>query len=126
MNKKIQMALAMTGITLGLSVAPAMAQSDGASTSKMSQMPDKDKMAMDKVSKEEKAAMFDKMSDKDKMTATKMAGHDMSKMSASDRMAMTDKMSVDDKAMMYQKMVSGNHLDKTDKMTLDKAAMEKK
>jgi hypothetical protein len=66
------------------------------------------------------------MSDADKSMATKMAGHDMSNMSATDRMRMTDQMSVDDKAMMYQKMAAGNHLDKTDKMALDKAAMEKK
>ena len=78
-------------------------------------------MALDKMSKEEKAAMFDKMSDADKMTATKMAGHDMSKMSAPDRMAMTDKMSVDDKAMMYEKMAMGKHMDKMDKAAMDKA-----
>jgi hypothetical protein len=126
MNKKIQMALAMTGITLGLSVAPALAQSDSASNSKMSKMSDKDKMiAMDKMSNEEKAAMFDQMSDANKMMATKMAGHDMSKMSAHDRMMMTDKMSVEDKAMMYEKMAMGNHMDKKDKAAMEKARMEK-
>jgi hypothetical protein len=76
------------------------------------------------MSKEEKAAMFDKMSDGDKMMATKMAGHDMSKMSAGDRMAMTDKMSADDKAMMYEKMAKGKHMDKMDKAAMDKAAMD--
>ena len=84
---------------------------------------DKDKMAH-KTSNEEKAAMFDKMSDADKMTATKMAGHDMSKMSEHDRMAKTDKMSVKDKAMMYDKMMS-NHMDKMDHGAMDKGAMDK-
>ena len=102
MHKTIRTAFALAGITLGLAIAPAFAQSDSDSKMKMSSMTDKNKMsALGNMSKEEKAAMFDKMSDADKMMATKMAGHDMSKMSAGERMAMTDKMSVDDKAMMY-------------------------
>ena len=56
---------------------------------------------------------------------TKMAGHDMSKMSATDRMAATDKMSMDDKAMMYDKMVAGKHLDKNDMKAMDAAAKMK-
>ena len=89
MQKTIHAALAMAGIALSLAIAPAVAQSDDHSNMKMSTMTDKNKMmALDKMSKEEKAAMFDKMSNADKTTATKMAGHDMSKMSAPDRMAM--------------------------------------
>jgi len=34
-------------------------------------------------------------------------------------------MSTDDKAMMYEKMASGNHMDKMDKAAMDKALMEK-
>jgi hypothetical protein len=111
---KIQTVLALTGITLGLAMTPAMAQD---------KMPDKmGKMdKMDHMSKEEKAAMFNKMSDADKAKATKMAGHDMSKMSAHDRMAATDKMSVDDKAMMYDKMAASHKMDKMDKAAMDKA-----
>jgi hypothetical protein len=119
MYQKTQMILASAGLILGLCAAPVMAQSNG--DPKMSE---RDKMAMEKMSKNQKAAMFDKMSDADKMTATKMAGHDMSKMSDHDRMAKTDKMSVNDKAMMYDKMMS-NHMDKMDKGAMDKAAMEK-
>jgi len=75
MHKTIQTVLAIAGVTLGLSVVPATAQSDNDSKMKMSKMSDKDRMmAIDKMSKDEKAAMFDKMSDADKMKATKMAG----------------------------------------------------
>ena len=123
MYQKIQMILASAGFILGLCAAPAMAQSSGDSKMPMSKMSDKDKMAH-KMSNEEKAAMFDKMSDADKMTATKMAGHDMSKMSEHDRMAKTDKMSVKDKAMLYDKMMS-NHMDKMDHGAMDKGAMDK-
>ncbi len=126
MTKKIKTILALTGISLGLTIAPAVAQSDTESKPKMSKMSTKDKMmAMDKMSTDEKAAMFDKMSEADKMMATKMAGHDMSKMNAHDRMTMTDKMSAEDKASMYQKMAMGNHMDKMDKMATDKAMMDK-
>ena len=44
MHKTIQTALALVGITLGLAIAPAMAQSDGDSKMKMSKMSDKNKM----------------------------------------------------------------------------------
>ena len=118
-----QTTLALAGITLGLAIVPAVAQSN--SDSKMKMAEKERMMALDKMSKEQKAAMFDKMSDADKAMATKMAGHDMSKMSAGDRMAMTDKMSVDDKAMMYEKMAVGKHVDKMDKAAMDKAAMDK-
>jgi hypothetical protein len=118
MYKRIQTTAALLGLTLGLAIVPAIAQSDSDSKMKSSKMATDDKMkSADKMSKEEKAAMFDKMSDKDKMEATKMAGHDMSKMSPKDRMAMTDKMSVDDKAMAYDKM----KMSKMDKAAMDKA-----
>src|SRR5438874_13824762 len=108
MHKTIRTALAVAGITLGVAIAPAIAQSDGNSKMKMSGMTDKNKMTtLGKMAKEEKADMFDRMSDANKMMATKMAGHDMSKMSAGERMAMAGKMSVDDKAMMYEKMDMG-------------------
>lgn len=120
---KIQTVLALTGITLGLAIAPAIAQTDG--SSKMMKMFDKDRMtALGKMSKDEKAAMFDKMSDADKMMATKMAGHDMTKMEPKERMAMTDKMSTDDKSMMYDKMAMGKHMDKMDTAAMNKAAMD--
>jgi hypothetical protein len=123
MKSKIQSAVAVAGIMLGLTIAPATAQTDGAMKMKMS---DKDKMmALKNMSNEEKAAMFDKMSNTDKMMATKMSGHDMSKMNEKDRMMMTDKMSVEDKAAMYDKMAMGKHLDKMDKAAMDKAMMEK-
>jgi hypothetical protein len=54
-----------------------------------------------------------------------MAGHDMRKMSAPDRMAMTDKMPVDDKAQMYEKMAMGKHMDKMDKAAMDNAVADK-
>jgi len=108
MYQRIQMFLASAGLILGLCAAPAMAQSTGDSKMPASKMADKDKM---KMSNEQKAAMFDKMTDADKMTAAKMAGHDMSKMSEHDRMAKMDKMPVKDKAMMYDKMMS-SHMDK--------------
>jgi len=126
MHKTIQTALALAGITLGLAITPAMAQSDGDSKMKMNKMAEKaTTMEGDKMSNKEKAALFDKLSDADKNTATKMAGHDMSKMSAHDRMAMTDKLSVEDKAMSYSKLAMSKHMDKADKMAMDKAAMDK-
>ena len=126
MNNVIQNRIIMTGITLGLAIAPAMAQSDAGSNTKMSKMPAKSTMMeIDKMSNQEKAALFDKLSDADKNAATRMAGHDMSKMSSQDRMAMTDKLSVDDKAMSYSKLAMSKHMDKTDKMAMEKAAMDK-
>ena len=124
MNKTIQNGIILTGITLGLAIAPMTAQSD--SNSKMSKMATKTAMMeIDKMSNEEKAALFDKLSDADKNTATKMAGHDMSKMKSQERMAMTDKLPVDDKAMSYSKLAMSKHMDKTDKMAMEKAATDK-
>jgi hypothetical protein len=123
MRTRILTVLTMAGITLSLAIVPVIAQSDSDSTMKMSGTDMM--MTLDKLSKEEKAALFDKMSDADKMMATKMAGHDMSDMSATDRMMMTDKLAVNDKAMMYEKMAAGHHLDKMDMAAMDKAVMEK-
>jgi hypothetical protein len=124
MNKTIQNGIILTGITLGLAIAPMTAQSDG--SSKMSKMGAKTTMMeVDKMSTEQKAALFDKLSDLDKNMATKMAGHDMSRMSSQERMAMTEKLSVDDKAMSYSKLAMSKHMDKTDKMAMKKAAMDK-
>ena len=59
MNKTIQNGIILTGITAGLAIAPMTAQSDG--SSKMSKMATKTAMMeIDKMSNEEKAAMFDK------------------------------------------------------------------
>ena len=124
MNKTIQNGIILTGVTLGLALAPMMAQSDG--SSKMSKIaPKTTMMEIDKMSNQEKAALFDRLSDADKNMATKMAGHDMSRMSSQERMAMTDKLSVDDKAMSYSKLVMSKHMDKDDKMAMEKAAMDK-
>ena len=59
---------------------------------------------MNAMSTEDKAAMFDKMTEKDKMAAMKMAGHDMSKMHGTERMDHMSKMSADDKAAAFDKM----------------------
>jgi len=124
MNKTIQNSIILTGIALGLAIAPVMAQSGD--SSRMSKITPKSTMIeIDKLSNQEKAALFDKLSDADKNTATKMAGHDISKMGSQERMAMTDKLSVDDKAMSYSKLAMSNHMDKTDKMAMEKAAMNK-
>ena len=66
-----------------------------------------DQQTMDKVDKmsmDQKAAMFDKMTEKDKMSAMKMAGHDMSKMSSTHRTDMMGKMSAHEKAGAFDKM----------------------
>ena len=73
MRTRIETVLTLAAITLGL----AIAQSD--SDSKMTTSGKDKMMTLDKMSKEEKAAMFDKMSETVKMMATKMAGHDMTK-----------------------------------------------
>jgi hypothetical protein len=72
-------------------------------------------MEIDKMSNQEKAAMLDRLSDADKNAATKMAGHDMSKLSAQDLMAITDELSVDHKAMSYSKLAMSKHIDKRTK-----------
>jgi hypothetical protein len=46
------------------------------------------------------------MSEKDKMSAAKMAGHDMSRMSHQEAMDMMSKMSTEDKAAIFDKMPS--------------------
>jgi hypothetical protein len=56
------------------------------------------------MSADEKAAMFDKMSAHDKMSAMKMAGHDTSKMSSTERTDMMGKMSAQEKADAFDKM----------------------
>jgi hypothetical protein len=59
---------------------------------------------MDKMSIDEKAAMFDKMTAHDKMAAMKAAGHDTSKMSSTERMDMMGKMSAQEKADAFDKL----------------------
>jgi hypothetical protein len=57
MNKIIQNRIIVTGIIVGLAIAPAMAQSDGSSNMKMSKMPAKSTMMeIDKMSNQKKAA----------------------------------------------------------------------
>lgn len=126
MKKKIQTGLALAGIALGIAITPVLAHSANDSKVKASAMSSKAKMMeIDKMSTEDKAALFEKLSDSGKNAATKMAGHDMGKMSAHDRMAMTEKMSVEDKAMSYSKIAKSKHLDKADRMAVDKAVMDK-
>ena len=108
MSKRIRMVLAAVGVVTALSIGSAFAQT---SDSKMAgksmpgkmtsqQMMDK----MDKMSVDEKAAMFDKMTAHDKMSAMKMVGHDTSKMSSTERMDMMGKMSAKEKADAFDKM----------------------
>jgi len=64
------------------------------------------------------------MSEKDKMSAAKMAGHDMSKMSHEDAMDMMSKMSTGDKAAIFDKMPSDKKMamiQSMDKMKHDSA-----
>jgi hypothetical protein len=103
MSKQFQMAFMALAVLFGLTATTALAQSDKTqAASKMSskQMMDK----MNHMSTDEKAAMFDKMTNSKKMEATKMAGHDMSKMSTTQRMDMMSKLSTQDKADMFDKM----------------------
>jgi Mg/Co/Ni transporter MgtE len=109
MRKQISGIFAMAGLMLGLTVTPAFSQASSnkeMSRKRMSgNMSHKDDMAMmDKVSADEKAAMFDDMSEKDRMAAMKNAGHDMNKMSSQEQMVMKDKMTAQDKAAMFDKM----------------------
>jgi hypothetical protein len=108
MSKGIRIVLTAVGVLIALSLALAFAQT---SDSKMAgkSMPGKmtDQQMMDKLDKmstDEKAAMFDKMTAKDKMSAMKMAGHDTSKMSSTERLDMMGKMSAHEKADAFDKM----------------------
>ena len=126
MYRKSQMVLALAGIILGLAASPVMAQSEMTRSPRCRKCPRRTRWRrMDKMSKDEKAAMFDKMSDADKMTATKMAGHDMSKMSAHDRMTKTDKMSVRRQGHDVRQD-DEHHMDKSDHgQDRTRAAMDK-
>ena len=95
--------IGMMGGLLAVS-ASAQATDEKSSDSKMSHQQKMDKMHA--MSADDKAAMFDHMSEKDKMSAAKMAGHDMSKMSHEDAMDMMSKMSTGDKAAIFDKMPS--------------------
>lgn len=108
MSKRMRMVFVVAGLTAGLGAIPMLAQDDskmsdkkmsGKGMSKKSQMD-----MMDKMSADEKAAMFDKMSEKDRMAAMKMGGHDMGKMSSQEKMSMKDKMTAQEKADMFDKM----------------------
>ena len=119
MLKKLTFTLALA-LAVTFPVSSFAKDQDAMSSSKM---PKKMKMdAMKSLSMEDKAGMFDKMSDADKMMASKMAGHDMSKMPSSDRMSMMQKMSVADKAAAFDKMPERKRMammkptDKMDKM----------
>jgi Mg/Co/Ni transporter MgtE len=104
MFKRIATLAITIGMVGGLLVVSASPQTtdEKSSDSKMSHQQMMDKMKA--MSAEDKAAMFDHMSEKEKMSAAKMAGHDMSKMSHEDAMAMMGKMSTEDKAAIFDKM----------------------
>lgn len=59
---------------------------------------------MGTMSADDKATMFDQMTDKDKMSMMKMGGHDMGKMSHQESMDMMGKMSMQEKADMFDTM----------------------
>jgi hypothetical protein len=103
MFTKIQMAITFVALLCGVTASTARAQPNATSAAtKMSnkQMMDK----MNSMSTAEKAAMFDKMTTNDKMTATKMAGHDMTKMSHKEKMETMNHLSTQEKADMFDKM----------------------
>jgi hypothetical protein len=108
MSKRIRIVMAAVGVLVALSLASAFAQTSDskmAGKSMPGKMTDQQMMdKMDKMSTDEKAAMFDKMTAKDKMSAMKMAGHDTSKMSSTERMDMVAKMSAQEKADAFDKM----------------------
>jgi Spy/CpxP family protein refolding chaperone len=103
MRKHIQTALMLIAMLCSLTAFTALAQSSGTNSS--AKMSDQEMMQkMDHMSTSEKAAMFDKMSHEDKMTAMKMAGHDMSKMSHEQKMQMMSNLTPEQKAGMFDKM----------------------
>ena len=108
MSKRIRMVLAAVGVLAALSIGTMFAQtseSKMAGKSMANKMMDQQTMdKVDKMSMDQKAAMFDKMTEKDKMSAMKMAGHDMSKMSSTHRTDMMGKMSAHEKAAAFDKM----------------------
>ena len=117
MMSKIVLNLALC-LTIGGAVHASAQEKDAMSSSKMSK-----KMKMDTMkgmSMEDKAALFNKMTDSDKMMASKMAGHDAGKMSSADRMTMMDKMSMTDKAAAFDKMPESKRMAMMDKMHNDK------
>jgi hypothetical protein len=99
MYKRIQTGLAAAALLSGLAIMPAFAQTSDEKKMSDDKMPGEKmhgkKMShqemMDKMGKmtaDDKAAMFDKMAEKDKMSAMKMGGHDMGKMSHTEMMDM--------------------------------------
>jgi hypothetical protein len=103
MRKHIQTALMLIALLCSVTAFTALAQSSG--TSAAAKMSDQEMMQkMDHMSTTEKAGMFDKMSHEDKMTAMKMAGHDMSKMSHEQKMEMMSDLTPQQKAGMFDKM----------------------
>jgi hypothetical protein len=103
MCKRLQMAFMAIALLLGLTATTALGQSNTTeAASKMSSKQMMDKMSH--MSTDEKAAMFDKMTNREKREAMKMAGHDMSKMSTKERMDTMSKLSTQDKADMFDKM----------------------
>ena len=87
MSKRIRMILAAVGVFAALSIGTVFAQTSESKMAKNMANKMMDQQMMDKVDKlsvDQKAAMFDKMTEKDKMSAMKMAGHDTSKMSSTE------------------------------------------
>lgn len=133
MNKRLAtlvIALGMMGGLMAVSAAPQNAEEKPSESKMSSEHMKMHQQAMDKMSKmstDDKAAMFDHMTDKDKMSAMKMAGHDMSKMSHQESMDMMSKMSAEEKAGVVDKMPDDKKMEmmnSMDKMKHDK--MEKK
>jgi hypothetical protein len=121
MSAKTRTCAIIAGLTLGLAITPAMAQTEKTEkTEKKTTTTKMDKMDNSSMSVDEKAAAFDKMSDKKKTAAMKMAGHDMSKMTEGERISMMSRMTAQEKADAYDKGMSGkkgsaNKMDKMDK-----------
>ena len=124
MRKQIQMALTVIVLLCGVSVTRALAQAGGtSSSSKMSDQQMMDKM--NHMSTTQKAAMFDKMTNNDKMTAMKMAGHDMSNMSDQEKTDMMKKLTPEQRAEMFDKMPMDTKM-ATMRMSMKESKKEKK
>jgi hypothetical protein len=88
MRKQINVVLTIVSLFSSVAVVSAWAQTSDnkMSQEKMSGTKMTHQQKMDKMSADDKAAMFDRMTEKDRMASMKMSGHDMAKMSSSERM----------------------------------------
>ena len=120
MSKRIRMVLAAVGVVAALSIGTAFAQTSGskmAGKSMANKMMDQQMIdKVDKLSVDQKAAMFDQMTEKDKMSAMKMAGHDTSKMSAHEKASVFDKMPMEKRiSVMHDESTMGKGAKKMEK-----------